>query len=518
MHKAVHHLSLIAVVYVLTFLTNMPDFDLWARLAVGSIVFQTGHVLRHDVFSYLPTKALWIDHEWGAGVVLYGFAKLLGAHGIFLLKGLLLYAVFLLVGQAIHLRAKGKPPTALFFAFLGYALFPGIASLVRSHMFTYLFFVVWLIGLERLRQNQRRILWVFPCTMLFWVNMHAGFLAGIGLLLLYAVGDLLTRRNPLPYLWVALSILPVMLINPYGLALWRYAVEASLMPRPFIPEWNPVSLSGPMQVIGGLKVHFLTGYFVLVVLTFVGVLRSFVRKEKVDATHVLVVAALFVLSMRHQRHIVFFVLAASTLCYAPIVGLLEPLRRLLGTAPADRLAKRHAVARWGLGYALPAIVVLAIVPRLSHRMIIDYRRFPVGSLEFIRQNGIAGNVATAFDWGSYASWKLYPQCKIMLDGRYEEVFPNDVFDLAMRFAVRQGDWQEVLRRFPTDVVILPKTYYTRADLALLADWRPVYQDYVSVLLLPRDRIPATYVRPDYEDPAYATEDLSKPIAVLEASR
>src|SRR5512136_2581501 len=81
--KVLLHLALVLTALSLALLTSMPDFDLWARLAVGSIVFQTGHVLKQDIFSYLPTKALWIDHEWGSGVVLYGFVRCFGDHGLF---------------------------------------------------------------------------------------------------------------------------------------------------------------------------------------------------------------------------------------------------------------------------------------------------------------------------------------------------------------------------------------------------------------------------------------------------
>ena len=515
--KTIRQLGLVTTVYVLTYMTNMPDFDLWARLAVGSLFFQTGHVLRHDIFSYLPTKDLWIDHEWGTGVVLYGLAKYLGEHGIFLLKALLIYSILVMVGKTLNLLKGQRSPSLLFYAFLGYALSPGIVSLLRSQMFTYLFFIVWLYGLERLRRQEWRMLWVFPCTMLFWANLHGGFVAGIGLVLLYAVGDLVSRKNPLPYLWVLLTILPVTLINPYGFALWRYVVEASLMPRPFIPEWHPISLSGPMQSIGGLQVHFLTGYFLLVGMTMAAVFRSYVRKEKVDWTRVVVVAALFLLSVRHQRHVVFFVLAAATLLYDPIVGLLDPLRGMLGKALPEKSAKIRIALRFGLGYLLPAIVLADIIPRLSHGMIIDYRRFPVGALEFVKQNGLAGNLATAFDWGSYASWKLHPQCKVMLDGRYEEVFANEISEFAMRFAVGQGNWWEVLDRFPTDIVVLPKTFYTQADLSRLPGWKPVYQDFVSVVLLPRDKVASSYVRPDYKAPAYSRENLSRTIVALSGS-
>jgi hypothetical protein len=69
----------------------------------------------------------------------------------------------------------------------------------------------------------------------------------------------------------------------------------------------------------------------------------------------------------------------------------------------------------------------------------------------------------------------------------------------------------VLRRYPTDIVVLPKSSYTPADLSLLPEWRPVYEDFVSLVLLPRDRPRVSYVRPNFKDPTYSREDLSKPI-------
>jgi hypothetical protein len=311
-----------------------------------------------------------------------------------------------------------------------------------------------------------------------------------------------------------LSILPVMLITPYGFALWRYMVEASLLPRPFIPEWQPISLSGPMQSLGGLSVHYLTGYMILAGIAFVAAGRSIVWVDKPDWTRILVIVALFLLGVRHQRHVAFFTLAAATLFYDQFDALLGPLRRLLCKRFPNRLAKIQTVSRWGLGYGLPALVALAIIPRLSHHMSVDYRQFPVGSLEFIKQNELTGNLATAFDWGSYASWKLHPQCQVLFDGRYEEVFPNEVFDLAMRFSLRQNGWSEVLRHYHTDIVVLPKSSYTQADLALLPEWKLVYEDFVSVVLLPRSRPRESYVRPNFKDRSYSREDLSKPIVAF----
>ncbi|KIE17718.1 hypothetical protein DS62_01150, partial [Smithella sp. SC_K08D17] len=139
MKRPLFYLALATIVYILTFIMNLPDYDLWARLAVGSIFFQTGYVLKHDIFSYLPTKSLWIDHEWGSSVVFYFLARYLGDGGLFALKAVILLAIFILIIKIIKLQTNNSAGI-LYLTFIGFSLLPGFANLIRCQMFTYLFF------------------------------------------------------------------------------------------------------------------------------------------------------------------------------------------------------------------------------------------------------------------------------------------------------------------------------------------------------------------------------------------
>jgi hypothetical protein len=47
-------LGVFALAVVLAF-HNITDGDLWAKLAIGSSLWNTGHLLRHDVFAFTPT-------------------------------------------------------------------------------------------------------------------------------------------------------------------------------------------------------------------------------------------------------------------------------------------------------------------------------------------------------------------------------------------------------------------------------------------------------------------------------
>lgn len=511
MKKVLFCLSLAAITCILTFSVNLPDYDLWARLAVGSIFFQTGHVLKHDIFSYLPTKDLWIDHEWGSSVVFYFLTKYLGEWGIFALKAIIIFIIFILIIKIIKLQIIKKPAGIFYFIFLGCALIPGIASLIRCQMFTYLFFTLWIYVLERVRRGENQLIWIFPATMLLWVNMHGGFLAGIGLILIYALGELFNQKNYLKYFGILALIIPVTLLNPYGLEFWHYIIEAAAMQRPYIPEWHSINLSGPFHMFAGIKIHILVCFMIFVLLTVIAGIKLLIQREKPDWTKIILVIVLFYLSIKHQRHTEFFILAVSGLFYHHYVNLFGPIENFIKSKLIDNNYKLWDSIKYSFGYLLLGAICVYSIPKLSHSIIVDPSSYPVGSLEFIKQNNISGNLATTYVWGSYAFWKLYPQCKVLIDGRYEEVYSNNLFNKAMQLSQHEGDWQEILKDYHTDILVLSKRKYTPSDISTLTDWKLVYQDMSSVVLLPKEKFKPDYVYPDYKNPIYWTEDFSKKV-------
>ncbi len=146
------------------------------------------------------------------------------------------------------------------------------------------------------------------------------------------------------------------------------------------------------------------------------------------------------------------------------------------------------------------------------RFVVSPAVYPVGSLEFIKQNNLFGNLAITYNWGSYALWKMYPQCRVLIDGRYEEVYPNDMYLLALKFSEHIGnDWAKFLDIFHTDIIVAPKSAYKPQDLQSLTNWKPVYEDMVSVVLLPRNKVRDFEFYPNYSNTIYWQEDFSKPV-------
>jgi len=102
--------------------------------------------------------------------------------------------------------------------------------------------------------------------------------------------------------------------------------------------------------------------------------------------------------------------------------------------------------------------------------------YPVGAIEYIRKHNLSGNLLTHFNWGEYAIWSLYPQCKVALDGRFETVYSPDVFMSYFSFLFGEDNWQEFLDKYPPDFILIEAssrvTSFIRNDLR----WEQIYVD------------------------------------------
>src|SRR3990172_2988905 len=116
-------------------------------MAAGRLTLSEGCVHEKDVFAYVPTKPLWVDHEWLSGVVFYEVHRAFGGAGLLALRAALGVGAMALLLHA----APGASPWTL--PLLSLAAWPllaqGFNSVVRAQAFTFLFFALPLFGRER---------------------------------------------------------------------------------------------------------------------------------------------------------------------------------------------------------------------------------------------------------------------------------------------------------------------------------------------------------------------------------
>jgi hypothetical protein len=121
--------------------------------------------------------------------------------------------------------------------------------------------------------------------------------------------------------------------------------------------------------------------------------------------------------------------------------------------------------------------------------------YPVDAVEFLKANGIHGNIAMPFEWGAYAIAKLGDDSRVFIDGRFEAVYPPQV--IADYFAFMNGTkgWERLLDAYPTDVVVVQRWRNIHPRLFADPDFVYVYSDPASLVFLRRSkRNDATLVR------------------------
>lgn len=358
-------------------------------------------------------------------------------------------------------------------------------SPVRAQVFTYFFFALSLFLLETAKgtQSWARLMWLIPIQII-WSNLHGGFLAGLGLAGIFAVGEALARRPFRAYLVFGVLAGLATLINPYGLDYWRYLLAAVSMPRPEIVEWTSTftSLSA-----GAYQVNSLC--FIIIVYFAVALLAW---SRSGGATVYLALAVTLYLSLRHVRHQIFFLLLSAVYLAAPFSAYLARFRTLPITARLWNrldyrwLATAYAVVFIMLTVHLATLQPLQLLTPSVTEQSTDIIQYPTGAVTFIQRHALTGNLLADFDWGEYLLWTLYPQVRIAIDGRYETVYPEKVVRPYMDFIFARADWQRFLQDYPPDMILIKNNSRICKLLQADANWRQVFADAGSVLLVRRD--------------------------------
>lgn len=477
---------LIVIILVLTFYLffvalfnrGLADCDLWGYLSFGRVFWEEGFFPYRDVFSYTPTKPLWVYHEWLTGVVFFGLIKYLGPASLQLLRYILavltiylIYATALKRGGTLFYVIIILIPSILLISF-GY--FP-----VRAQIFTFFFFVLTLYILEKSRKTGHgTILRWLPLIQIFWCNFHGGFISGLGLIFLYAFGEsIMQKKIAFSYFKWGIIASFATLLNPYGIKYWIYTIQAVSMPRPEITEWYSVATALKSNIHIFPVVLFL-------IMSFMILLVSLIRKKNI--TELIVITVVIYLGIVHIRHGVIFGLVFGA--YAPVY--LSELQQELNAK--HRLGRRLVIIPTVMIACLMVMTYFKFYPVKQITFVPSFKFFvsadvyPTNAINWMKSNNIQGNILPHFDWGEYLIWSCYPGCRVAMDGRYETVYRDDVQKEYFDFLYGRDGWEVFLKKYPHDTVLLKAGTKTHLLMTNEKEWRIVYSDHTSVLFIKRN--------------------------------
>ncbi len=455
---------------------TVADPDLWGHVLFGMDLLRSGKIPATDPFSYTSAGHHWINHELLSEVAFgaaYGHG---GTVGLMLLKMAIGLTIATLAYR--HLRGVGLPTLRAGIVLIAvlFAMRPALGT-IRPQLLTLLFFLLTLLILDAAEKGRARRLWLLPPLFAVWINTHGGVLAGLAALALWSGAHLSLsfRKDGSPddgpsrrtIAAVLAASLLATLINPYGADLPVFLLKTATVARYDITEWHALELR---SVAGAL-------YLLLLATAAVVLVKS--RAERRPAP-LLVLACTAVLPLLARRHLALFALSfavflADHVSSAWAVGAPSADGSAAGESRRAALLQRatagttFVIALLFFGMTLPRMSCIPIRPRVS-------MGFPLSAVRLLREAGVEGHLAVHFNYGEYVIWHLSPAVRVSMDGRRETVYPDSVYQEALRFQAGVGVWDDVLRKRQTHMALVPKSTPTYNLLSLDPAWTDAYGD------------------------------------------
>lgn len=478
--RTVFFATLFLVAYMMLTIDSKADPDLWHRMAVGSIFSQTGSVAYHDMFSYFPTNSLWVDHEWLSGIIFYQLGQRFGDVGITALQVTIAFSILTLIYNTNKLLFPEKKRRIMWYFAIFSGVFIGLCSTLRCQSYTYLFFTLWIYLLERIRKGENRLICLFPATMLLWSNMHGGFLAGIGLVCFYAIGEFLNKKIFSQYLLILALLIPATIITPYGIDYWTYIFKAVTLSREYITEWMPFNPFADVFEGIGYKLMFLAAVFGYGY-------KMFKKDMHIDMAHAVALLATLYLGLKHQRHTVFFCIVAGCFVYPYFAAFVNATVSKIEDKFAQKLdadiAEKLYFVRECLFYTF--IILISAYVISSKPLSIGMSKYPVKAIEFIKINNLSGNLFVPFNWGSYSLWRLYPQNLVSFDGRFEEAYEIQSYYDEHNIEKMTAEGLQSMNKYHHDVFLVYAKSRLYNTLKAKPEWRLVYEtDETAAVFVP----------------------------------
>ncbi len=477
-------LSLSVIVLILLHRSTVADPDLWGYMAFGRLFWDSGTFPYQDIFTYLPTRDRWIYHEWLTGVGLYPLYQFAGGSGLVLLRDLVAFATLGFLYLAAHIRKSSRASALFWLVLVSGLLKVGYGTVLRAQTFTYLFTAVTLFLLERSRQKgQWFLLLILVPIQIVWCNLHGGFLAGLGIIAIYIIGEALSRRTWWPYLLVLLLSALSTLVNPYGVDYWTYLFHAVTLRRSEITEWASIFTAYTRHSISLGEVFWYASVGIIS-------LRILVWARWREITSLLLLSFTFLLGIQHVRHQVFFMMLVAVYLPEPFQRYIENLQALLANVKIwlkEKALVVFAGSRRTATFFVAFLLLLFCVflGSSSFSLMIPSREkgqtvyYPTGALEYMKNHYSSGNILTNFAWGEYLIWNLGPYMKVGLDGRYETVYQDHVAN--EYFDYIDGKKNGFLDAYAHQLVLFRPSSPPVASLRRRPDWTVVYEDTVSIL-------------------------------------
>jgi hypothetical protein len=440
------------------------DGDAAFHWRVGSWMLRHRQIIREDVFSHTRYGAPIISKEWLAEVIFAGAGEWLSMYGLCVVAALVIATTFALLHRQL-LRTGNDPLMATALVLLA-AWVSHSHWLARPHLFTLLLAVIWHGELLRFEREGRagRLAIALAVLMLFWVNLHGGFLVGFLILGAYWAGAIVTDRPKALRLAGILGLcVAVSLINPNGWQLHAHSI--AFLQSGFLTGWLK-EYSSPDFHAAGPRV--LIVWLALIFVTLVW------HRPRWSAGAALLVGLWIYFALYAVRNIPLLAVVSTP--------VLAPAWSAWWRETRPGLADRFARAFTGAcGWPVTAAVAVVAILSLARPVPMLRALWPVDAVIYIRQHPdqFQGEMLNDYRWGGYLMAAL-PEHRVFVDGRTDFYGESLMREFLVTTRVAEG-WTDVLDKYHVGWTLLPTQDALNRALAVTPSWHCVYTDEVAAI-------------------------------------
>jgi len=468
------------------------DGDFPMHLNLGRYILTEGRIPLKDVFSHTLAGQPVMQHEWLTCLFYAITERFLGLGGPVLISAILIATSLTLVFKC--LQKENKTLLSAVLVILLVSLNSILHWLIRPHLSTFLLLALWMLVLNDLYQEKHQHWWLLPVIMLFWVNLHGGFVAGFLTWFIYGFGVISEKIfnkesacSGLPkefwrnYLLGGFTAFIASLLNPSGFGLWTGIL--SHLGNKYLADITYEFQSPNFHEISFWPFMILIGMLVVVI----GMTKKPRKFGLLFCTAVWLLMGLY-----SARHIPLFGIVAAPLLAGGLDEIFEniPLKNKFMTRLGvinTRVREIDSQLK-GVFWVVLSIVIAVVGLGLGLRFdaegqgyVFDPEEFPVEAVDWIEENPQEGKMFNEFLWGGYLQYRLWPEKQVFIDSK-ADFYGEDFIRIYLQVVNLEEDWETVLDKYQLEWVILQKN--SKAAKAIEDDlgWYLVYEDTTALIL------------------------------------
>ncbi len=471
--KYYNYLMLICFGIFLCFFTTFKitgDDDVFWHLATGKYILQTHEVPSTDIFGYMTQGQEWMPFEWGWDVITYTIYTFSGYNGISVFRTILFLLIFYIYLLILRKFKISYTISIISLFFLAFAIIDRLSP--RPHIMSYLAFVLLLLIIVQYRyinRGKHKILFFIPLIFLVWANMHMGIIAGMFLLSIYVLSEIiiyfrgnrvyskefppLSKPDLVRLLLIFSASVLVMFINPNFYQTYLYAYNHTKMKMlETVNEWmSPFSSKYTDSFVSLLYK----------IMLFSGVLILYYSIKKKDVFPALLYIGFAFYSVRAMRFTVDYVLILFVFLVVAINFVIEMMKGSIKNEKIRNSILTRPIWRILISAFLIYLVTLINSNDLYLKHLKYYRVtgfginsdfIPTQMFDFMKETKvteIGNNIFNHFGTGGFYVWN-FPDRKNFIDSRN---LNDDIFYKYNNIITKRPGFEQKLEEYGIDYAI-----------------------------------------------------------------